>query len=95
MSVNQVMAFFVALGGGAIATMFGKALMQDVRQMKQPEDITAPGYTKEGAMWKKSMQMWWLILHIFGLLLSGGVTVWGVGKMFGFFEGVKKEGLHN
>jgi hypothetical protein len=80
MSVNKMMALFVAMGSGAVSYMLVRALIDDVRDIRQ----TSIQPDSSSKTWKRGTQMLVLLLHVIGLLLFGGVTVFSVGSLLGF-----------
>jgi hypothetical protein len=80
MSVNKMMALFVAMGSGAVSYMLVKALIDDVKAMRQTS--TQPDNSSK--TWTRGTQMMVLLLHVIGLLLFGGVAVFSVGSLLGF-----------
>lgn len=75
--MNQVMGLVAAVGGGAVAYMFFKAMMTTY---KEQNDIKHPV--------NKYLIYLWTVLYGFGMVTFGLTSVWGLMKMFRLDESI-------
>lgn len=79
MSVNKLMAVFVAAGGAAVSYMLVKAVMENVKKFRETSFTNSMQDT-----WKKTGVILVILLYVMGLLLFGGVTLFSLATVFGF-----------